>query len=360
MGQTKRKREADTEIQADISEIVGAITDKFGDKAVTVLQDRMLCSRVKAWIPSQCATLDWSISGGRGFPCGRISLIKGRVSSGKTTLATHLLAETQQRGGIGILLDSEYSYDPDRAQACGVDVQNLIVGQPETIEDTFDQMLQMIDTVRQMDSDRLITIVWDSVASTPPKAEAEGSVGDSTYGLPARLVSQGMRKVVKKISSSHVCLIFVNQLRKKMDARAFMPSDTMIAENPLMFHSSIVVDLSKIAEVKSGDGDPRAIRTRSKCVKNKLYPPFKEAEFEITFDRGVDREEALLSLGMKFGVVKKNGGFYKVEGIPQSFYAKNARKVLAENGLDLQSFVMGAAPKDQLGLIPGIDSEEGE
>jgi recombination protein RecA len=329
---------ADEKLSADINSIVGAVTKKFGKDSVLTMGEREADSVIKDWVSTQCRMLDWAISGGKGFPVGRITCIRGKESSGKTALATHVLAETQRRGGIAVLLDTEYSYDPDRARALGIDLPNLIVGQPDTMEQAWGQMNEMVDTIRASHQERLVTIVWDSVASTPPEAELKGEVGDSTYGLPAKLVSQGMRNMVKKLAKQRICMVFVNQVRDNVGVTFGSPV-TMIAEHPLMFHSSVVIDLARIDILtKEATKEAYAIKVRAKVIKNKIGPPFKEAEFLIDFKHGIDSTESLLKLGMKLGIVNLAGSYYKIGKNP-GFMARDAKVKLAELKIDLEGMV---------------------
>lgn len=330
-----------SELEQDIKAVVGAVTKKYGALAASTMGDREVDSAIKDWISTQCTMLDLAISGGRGIPVGRISLIKGRESAGKTALATHILAETQRRGGIAVLLDTEYSYDPDRARALGIDLPKLIVGQPDTMEEAWGQMFEMINLIRTTHKDRLVTIVWDSVASSPPEAELKGEVGAATYGLPAKLVSQGMRNAVKRIASQRICLVFVNQIRDNVGV-TFGPSTTMLAEHPLMFHSSVVIDLARTDVLTNEKSkEPYAIKVRAKVTKNKVAPPFREAEFLIRFDIGIDRYESLLKAAVKLGIIQIAGAYYKVGNSP-GFLAKDAEAKLKELKIDLPKMVMEA------------------
>lgn len=344
------------ELEQDIQAIVGAVTKKYGELAASTMGDREVDSAIKDWISTQCAMLDLAISGGKGIPVGRISLIKGRESAGKTALATHILAETQRRGGIAVLLDTEYSYDPDRAKALGVDLPKLIVGQPDTMEEAWGQMFEMIDLIRKTHKDRLVTIVWDSVASSPPEAELKGEVGAATYGLPAKLVSQGMRNAVKRIASQRICLVFVNQIRDNVGV-TFGPTTTMIAEHPLMFHSSVVIDLARVEVLATTTAtkEPYAIKVRAKVSKNKVAPPFREAEFLIRFDVGIDRYESLLKAGVKLGIIQVAGAYYKIGNSP-GFLAKDAEAKLKEYKIDLEQMVREAVSASA-GIKPTSDEE---
>jgi recombination protein RecA len=327
-----------SDLEQDIQAVVGAVTKKYGSLAASTMGDREIDSAIKDWVSTQCAMLDIAISGGKGIPVGRISLIRGRESAGKTALATHILAETQRRGGIAVLLDTEYSYDPSWARTLGIDLPKLIVGQPDTMEEAWGQMFEMINLIRTTHKDRLVTVVWDSVASSPPEAELKGEVGDATYGLPAKLVSQGMRNAVKRIAAQKICLVFVNQVRENVGV-TFGPTTTMIAEHPLMFHSSVVIDLTR-TDILTNEKtkEPWAIKVRAKVLKNKVAPPFREAEFLIRFDMGIDKLESLLKAGVKLGIIQVAGAYYKI-GISPGFLAKDAKAKLAELDIDLEQMV---------------------
>ncbi|MDX5318609.1 MAG: recombinase RecA, partial [Actinomycetes bacterium] len=254
-----------------------------------------------AVIPTGSVALDIALGIG-GLPRGRVVEIYGPESSGKTTVALHAVANAQRGGGIAAFIDAEHALDPDYAKRLGVDTDALLVSQP----DTGEQALEIADMLIR--SGALDIIVIDSVAALVPKAEIEGDMGDSHVGLQARLMSQALRKITGALSSSGTTAIFINQLREKIGV-FFGSPETTTGGKALKFYSSVRLDVRRIETLKEGS-ESVGNRTRVKVVKNKMAPPFKQAEFDILYGHGISREGSLLDLGVEHGVVRKSGAWY--------------------------------------------------
>jgi len=273
-------------------------------------------------IPSGSISLDLALGAG-GFPKGRIIEIYGPESSGKTTLALHAIANTQKKGGIAVLIDAEYAFDANYAKNLGVDVDNLLVSQP----DTGEQALEIADTLVR--SGAIDIIVVDSVAALVPAAEIEGEMGDSHMGLQARLMSQALRKLTGIISKSGTCLIFINQLRMKIGVMFGNP-ETTTGGNALKFYSSVRLDIRRIAAIKDGE-NVVGNRTRAKVVKNKVAPPFRQAEFDIMYGEGISFIGDLLDLAVQHDIVEKSGAWFSFDGDRLGQGREKVKVFLAEN-----------------------------
>jgi recombination protein RecA len=258
-----------------------------------------------------------------GLPRGRVVEIYGPESSGKTTLALHAIANAQKAGGIAAIIDAEHALDPEYAKALGVDIDALLVSQP----DNGEQALEIADMLIR--SGAIAIIVIDSVAALVPRAEIEGEMGDSHVGLQARLMSQALRKLAGALSNSHTTAIFINQLREKIGVMFGSP-ETTTGGKALKFYASVRLDVRRIETLKDGT-DAVGNRTRVKVVKNKMAPPFKQAEFDMIYGEGISREGGLLDMGVEQGFVRKSGAWYTYEGDQLGQGKENARTFLKDN-----------------------------
>ena len=296
------------------------IDKSFGKGSVMRLRDE---SRPPvSVIPTGSVALDVALGVG-GLPRGRIVEVYGPESSGKTTVALHAVASAQRAGGNAAFIDAEHALDPVYAKALGVDIDNLLVSQP----DTGEQALEITDMLVR--SGGLDIIVIDSVAALVPKAEIEGEMGDSHVGLQARLMSQALRKITGALSSTGTTAIFINQLREKIGV-FFGNPETTTGGKALKFYASVRLDVRRIGGLKDGD-QPVGNRTRVKVVKNKMAPPFKQAEFDILYGQGISREGSLLDLGVDNGVVRKSGAWFTYGEDQLGQGKENARNFLKDN-----------------------------
>jgi len=276
-------------------------------------------------------SLDMALGG--GIPKGRIIEVYGPESSGKTTLALHMIAEVQKGSGQAAFIDAEHALDPEYAKSIGVDMESLLVSQP----DDGEQALEITETLVR--SNAVNVIVIDSVAALVPRAEIDGEMGDSHMGLQARLMSQALRKLAGIVSKSNVTVIFINQLRMKIGVMFGNP-ETTTGGNALKFYASIRMDVRKIANIEVGSGDTKELlgsRVRVKIVKNKVAPPFRIAEFDIMYGTGISYEGDLLDVATKFEVVKKAGAFYSYGDIKMAQGRENTKQFLRDNPKIIES-----------------------
>lgn len=275
--------------------------------------------------PTGSLSLDIALGG--GVPRGRIVEIYGPESSGKTTLSLHIIAEAQKKGGQAAFIDAEHAMDPEYAARIGVDTPNLLVSQP----DSGEQALEIVETLVR--SNALDLIVVDSVAALTPRAEIEGDMGDAHMGLQARLMSQALRKLTAAISKSKTTVIFINQIRMKIGVMFGNP-ETTPGGNALKFYSSIRMEIRSIGKIENGLGDNKEIsgnRVRVKVVKNKIAPPFKTAEFDIMYNKGISFEGDLIDLSSKYEITRKSGAFYSYKDLKIGQGKENVKEFLVKN-----------------------------
>ncbi|MDR6735985.1 MULTISPECIES: recombinase RecA [unclassified Sphingobacterium] len=286
-----------------------------------------------------------------GVPKGRIIEIYGPESSGKTTLATHIVAEAQKKGGIAAIIDAEHAFDKYYAQKLGVDVENLLISQP----DNGEQGLEIADNLIR--SGAIDVIVIDSVAALVPKGEIEGEMGDSKMGLQARLMSQALRKLTGTISKTNCCCIFINQLREKIGVMFGNP-ETTTGGNALKFYSSVRLDIRRTSQIKDSD-EVSGNRVKVKIVKNKVAPPFRIAEFDIIFGEGISKVGEIIDLGVEYGIIKKAGSWFSY-GDTKLGQGRDAVKSLLFDNPDLMDELEGKIRAEVTGEDPMLNVEENE
>jgi len=307
--------------QKALEAALGQIEKQFGKGAVMKLGDSSAQMNIET-IPTGSLSLDIALGLG-GIPKGRIVEIYGPESSGKTTVTLHMIAEVQKRGGIAGFIDAEHALDPVYARNIGVDIDNLYISQP----DSGEQALEITETMVR--SGAIDIVVVDSVAALVPKAEIDGEMGDSHVGLQARLMSQALRKLTAVISKSNCTVIFINQLREKVGVMFGNP-ETTTGGRALKFYSSVRMDVRRIEQIKQS-GESIGNRTRVKIVKNKIAPPFKEAEFDIMFGKGISYTGDVLDLAASVDIVNKSGAWYQYDGNKIGQGRENAKQFLQDN-----------------------------
>lgn len=305
------------------------IEKDFGKGSIMRMGDEQI-EQVEV-IPTGSVALDTALGVG-GYPRGRIIEIYGPESSGKTTLAIHAIAEAQKQGGIAAFIDAEHAFDRFYAEKLGVDVDNLWISQP----DNGEQALEIADQLIR--SSAIDILVVDSVAALTPKKEIEGDMGDSAVGLQARLMSQALRKLTSTISKTNTCCIFINQLREKIGIMFGNP-ETTTGGNALKFYSSVRLDIRRVTSIKDGD-QVIGNQVRVKIVKNKVAPPFRKAEFEITFGEGISKIGEIVDLGVQYGIIQKSGSWFSYNGTKLA-QGRDATKAMIKDNPELAEELEG-------------------
>ena len=313
--------EKNTEKMKALDAVLLQIEKQYGKGSIMRLGEEAGNTEIEV-IPSGCLTLDLALGIG-GFPRGRIIEIYGPESSGKTTVALHAIAEAQKMGGVAAFIDAEHALDPVYAKKLGVSLEDLYVSQPDTGEQALDITEALVR------SSAVDIIVVDSVAALTPKAEIEGDMGDTHVGLQARLMSQALRKLTAIVNKSKTCVIFINQLREKVGVMFGNP-ETTPGGKALKFYASMRLDIRKMDTLKDADG-VMGNRTKAKVVKNKLAPPFRQAEFDIVFGEGISQEGCIMDMGVQYDIIAKSGSFFSYNGAKIAQGREKLRLFLRDN-----------------------------
>jgi recombination protein RecA len=338
-------------VKVGIEDTLKAIKTKFGEEAIMMLGER---PKVDVdVVPTGSIGLDWALGIG-GFPRGRIIEIYGPESSGKTTLSLHAVAEAQKGGGICAFIDAEHALDPEYAKKIGVKVDELLISQP----DTGEQALEITESLVR--SGKIDVIVVDSVAALTPKDEIEGDMGAQHVGKQARLMSQALRKLTAIVSKTKTVVVFINQIRMQIGVMFGNP-ETTPGGKALKFYTSVRIDIRKIAQIKKGE-DVIGSRTRAKVVKNKVAPPFKQAEFDLIYNEGISRESEMLMFGEKYDIIQKSGSSYSYGEVKIGRGYDSARVFLRENkqiaNQILKEIVKKMKDDDSFSIAPQKDEAE--
>ena len=336
-----------TDREKALEAALAQIDKQFGKGSVMRLGDQ--AQAPVEVIPTGSVAMDVALGIG-GLPRGRVVEIYGPESSGKTTLALHAVANAQRNGGIAAFIDAEHALDPVYARQLGVDTDALLVSQP----DTGEQALEIMDML--VSSGTLDIVVIDSVAALTPRAEIEGEMGDSHVGLQARLMSQALRKVTGRLHQTKTTAIFINQLREKIGV-FFGSPETTTGGKALKFYASVRIDVRRIETLKEA-GNPVGNRTRVKIVKNKMAPPFKQAEFDILYGVGISREGGLIDMGVEEGIVKKSGAWFTYDGDQLGQGKENARRFLKDNPDLANEIEERILTKLGIGVAPEAEDDE--
>ena len=334
----------------NLSNVLGQLEKQYGKGSIVRLGSKDAVQPVAA-ISTGSISVDYALGVG-GFPRGRICEIFGPESSGKTTIALQLVAQAQKAGGMAAFIDVEHALDPVYAQKLGVDIDNLLVSQPDYAE----QALEITNSL--ISSGSIDILIVDSVAALVPKAELDGEMGDAFVGIQARLMSQAMRKLTGTVSKSNTCLVFINQIREKIGVMFGSP-ETTSGGRALKFYSSVRVDIRRIAAIKEGEV-VSGNRTKLKVVKNKVAPPFREAEFDILYGEGISKEGDLLDLGVAQNIVDKSGSWFSYKGDRIGQGRENVRQFLKDNpdmcaAIDAEVRLKLGLPAP--GMSPNIEQE---
>jgi recombination protein RecA len=325
---------------------LGQIDKQFGAGSVMRMGEKETMA-IEA-VSTGALALDIALGVG-GVPRGRVVEIFGPESSGKSTLAMHIVAEAQRNGGICAYVDAEHALDPIYAAAIGVDTDNLLISQP----DTGEQALEIVDMLVR--SSAVDVVVIDSVAALTPRAEIEGEMGDSHVGLQARLMSQALRKLTANLNKSNTIAIFINQLREKIGVMFGSP-ETTPGGRALKFYSSVRLDIRRIESIKDG-AEVVGARTRVKVVKNKVAPPFRQAEFDITYGKGISREGSVLDLAVEMGIAKKSGAWFTYDGEQLGQGRENSKQFLIDNPDVMMQ--MSARVREKAMALPVVEAPAG-